>query len=106
MCIVLVIQLQNDNCLVKNITTSFLLRFLKKTPKNLQYLKLENISSGIGNQWINIKFITSTENSLFFGHYKTKYVSKESHKPGCHIAAFIWPSIPCSMIDSAVVINL
>ena len=79
---VLVIQLQNDNCLVKNLPTS--LRFLKKTPKILQYLKLENISSGIGNQWTNIKFITSTENSLFFGHYKTKYL-KNPTCPHCSI---------------------
>ena len=84
---VLVIQLQNDNCLVKNIPTSYLLkhlRFLKKSPKILQYLKLENISSGIGNQWINIKFITGTENSLFFGHYKTKYL-KNPTSPHCSI---------------------
>ena len=33
MCMVLVIQLQNDNCLVKNITTSYILRFLKKNSK-------------------------------------------------------------------------
>ena len=82
---VLVIQLQNDNCLVKNITTSYLLRFLKKLHKiYIQYLKLENISSGIGNQWINIKFITSTENSIFFGHYKTKYL-KNHTSPHCSI---------------------
>ena len=84
---VLVIQLQNNNCLVKNIPTSYLLkhlRFLKKLRKIYNTSNLENISSGVGNQWINIKFITSTENSLFFGHYKTKYL-KNPTCPHCSI---------------------